>query len=94
MTQAERRQRTSLAITGAALVEFSTKGYEATTLRDIAARAGRGLGALTSCFGSKRALYIAVYGHPPISPEVGRRLFALVPPRHQRAAAALVHNDV
>lgn len=49
-------------------------GYEAATIRSIAKAAGMSTGAVFASFDDKIALYREIYGHPPITPEVGRRL--------------------
>jgi len=53
-------------------------GYEAATIRSIAKAAGMSTGALFSCFADKAALYRAVYGHAPITPEQGREMLAVL----------------
>lgn len=53
---------------------FETVGYEAATIRAIAARAGMSTGAVFANFDDKRALYVAAFGHPPLTPEQGRAL--------------------
>lgn len=57
---------------------FDAVGYEAATIRDIAARAGLSTGAVFANFAGKADLYLAVYGHAPISPEQGRELLAMI----------------
>lgn len=49
-------------------------GYEAATMRKIAEVAGLSTGSLFSNWSGKEALYLEVYGHPPISVEQGRAL--------------------
>lgn len=49
-------------------------GYEAATIRSIAKAAGMSTGAVFANFPDKAALYRAIYGHAPISPEQGREL--------------------
>ena len=56
---------------------FAAVGYEKATIRDIAARAGMSTGAVFANFEDKQALYVAVYGHPPLTPEAGRDLAAV-----------------
>lgn len=53
---------------------FETMGYEASTIRLIADRAGMSTGAIFANFAGKAEVYAAIYGHAPISPEAGREL--------------------
>jgi len=53
-------------------------GYEAATIRSIAAAAGMSTGAVFASFEDKAAMYRAVYGHPPITPEQGRKFRSLL----------------
>lgn len=53
---------------------FNEVGYEAATIRAIAARAGMSTGAVFASFEDKAALYVAIYGHPPMTPEQGKAL--------------------
>lgn len=53
-------------------------GYERGTIRSIAAAAGMSTGAVFANFEDKAAVYQAIYGHPPISPEQGRDLRSLL----------------
>lgn len=50
---------------------FGAYGYERATIRDIAATAGMSTGAVFASFADKAALYEAVHGHAPVSPEAG-----------------------
>ncbi|MCK6579591.1 MAG: TetR/AcrR family transcriptional regulator [Anaerolineae bacterium] len=54
-------ERTRQAILTTALSLFATKGYEATTMRDIAAEAAVSLGLAYRYFDSKEALILALY---------------------------------
>jgi len=54
-------EATAARILGAALVLFRTKGFEQTTMRDIAAAAGMATGAAYHHFASKDALVMAFY---------------------------------
>lgn len=49
-------------LVGAALELFAKHGYDATSVRSITEAAGANLGAITYHFGSKEALYEAVFG--------------------------------
>ena len=55
---------------------FSKVGYKAATIRDIAADAGMSTGAVFNSFDDKDALYLAIYGHPALTPEQGLELAA------------------
>ncbi len=67
-----------------ARLEFETAGYgenhskrddkktKGATIRSIAKGAGVSTGAVFANYEDKEALYVAVYGHKPISPELGR----------------------
>lgn len=52
---------TPAALTAAALELFALHGYDGASVRAITARAGANLGAITYHFGSKQALYEAVF---------------------------------
>lgn len=53
---------------------FAALGYEAATIRTIAAAGGLSTGAVFAHFDDKAALYREVFGHAPVSAEQGRRL--------------------
>lgn len=55
---------------------FDTVGYKAATIRDIAADAGKSTGAVFANFDDKDALYLAIHGHPALTPEQGIHLAA------------------
>jgi AcrR family transcriptional regulator len=55
---------------------FDRVGYKAGTIRDIAVGAGMSTGAVFANFEDKDALYLAIYGHPALTPEQGRHLAA------------------
>lgn len=66
-----------------ARIEFETKGYgsispdkdspeKGATIREIAKGAKMSTGAVFANFKDKEALYVAVYGHKPVTPELGR----------------------
>lgn len=55
-----------------ARLEFETKGYAAATIRNIAKGAKMSTGAVFANYTDKEALYVAAYGHKPITPELGR----------------------
>jgi len=62
---------------GVAMHLIATRGYEATTLRDIAAAAGVSLGLLYRYFPSKQAVVIALYDE--LSSEYARQAEAMPP---------------
>lgn len=49
-------------------------GYLQATTRSVADEAGMSTGAIYASFDNKAALYFAIYGHRPISTEVGREM--------------------
>lgn len=78
--QLNRRQKakalTRQKVLDAAERLFSTAGYKAATIRDIAADAGMSTGAVFNSFEDKDALYLAIHGHPALTPEQGLHLAA------------------
>lgn len=75
---AGRRDRAKAAtrakVLDAAGVCFRTLGYGRSTMRDVANTAGVSTGAITGHFKDKADLYRAVFGHAPVTPELGRAL--------------------
>lgn len=65
---------TRAKVLDAAGVCFRTLGYERSTIRDIANNAGVSTGAIFSNWSGKDALYRELFGHAPVSPELGRAL--------------------
>ena len=57
---------------------FQARGYDATTIRMVAAAAGTSTGAVFSNFAGKDELYAAAYGNAPLTPEQGRELLAVL----------------
>lgn len=55
---------------------FVERGYEGSTIRDVARHTGMSTGAVFANFTNKADLYRAVYGHDPLSPEQGIKLAA------------------
>lgn len=55
-----------------ARLEFETQGYAKATIRAIAKGAKMSTGAVFANYTDKEALYVAAYGHKPITPELGR----------------------
>jgi AcrR family transcriptional regulator len=91
-TRAEGSRRNSrAALIEAAFEEFSTKGYEATTVAGIADRAGVTTGALYAHFTSKLDLLLATLGLTPIEDILRSARAAAALPRSE-AAKRLVHN--
>lgn len=67
---------TAQKILQAARTLFEDVGFEAATIRDIAAKAAMSTGAVFANYEDKVDLYRTIYGHPPITPEVGRMMLA------------------
>lgn len=63
---------TAAKVLTSARLEFETKGYAAGTIRNISKGAKMSTGAVFANYKDKEALYVAVYGHKPITPELGR----------------------
>lgn len=69
---------TASKVLASARLEFETKGYGSitaetgATIRDIAKGAKMSTGAVFANYTDKEALYVAIYGHKPITPELGR----------------------
>ena len=80
LPQLNRRQKaktlTRQKVLDAAERLFCTAGYKAATIRDIAADAGMSTGAVFNSFEDKDALYLAIHGHPALTPEQGLHLAA------------------
>lgn len=72
------RQRAKIAtrakVLAGARQAFDCHGYQGADIRTIAAGIEMSTGAVFANFDSKDALYREIYGHPPISPELGRDL--------------------
>lgn len=66
--------RTRQRVFDSAETLFNDVGFEAATIRVIAKGAGMSTGAVFANFEDKTALYVAVFGHPPLTPEQGREL--------------------
>lgn len=89
-SRAKQKAATAERILIAARSEFEAEGYHSATIRGIASAAGMSTGAVFANYTDKAALYAAVYGHKPITPEEGRailrRLTSLsATPEHQGA---------
>lgn len=65
---------TRAKVLAAAKALFETEGYVATTVREIAHAAGVSTGAVFCSWTGKAEVYREVFGHKPISPELGRAL--------------------
>jgi AcrR family transcriptional regulator len=61
LSRAERRERTREELLAAAEALFTTRGFHATTVDEVAAEAGYTRGAVYSNFTSKEDLFFAVY---------------------------------
>src|SRR5215472_9317423 len=57
VTQAQRREATRSSVLGAARKEFAARGFAATTIDDIAKRAGVAKGAVYHHFGAKEEIF-------------------------------------
>ena len=66
--------RTRQRVFDSAETLFNDVGFERATIRAIAKGAGMSTGAVFANFEDKTALYVAVFGHPPLTPERGREL--------------------
>ena len=71
-------------IYNAALTLFRERGFDATTMRDVAAAAGMSLGAAYHYFPSKDAIVLAYYDH--VSKEHGRRVITEAAPQKSLGA--------
>jgi AcrR family transcriptional regulator len=71
-TATPKGEETRTRIYDAALTLFRDRGFEATTMRDVAAAAGMSLGAAYHYFPSKDAIVLAYYDH--VSREHARRV--------------------
>lgn len=73
--RAASKVRTAAKVLEAARTLFAAEGgYEAATIRSIAKAAGMSTGAVFANYDSKEVLYEAIYGHKPITPELGKEL--------------------
>lgn len=68
------KQRTADTVLRVARGIFETQGYEKATIREIAKAAGMSTGAVFANYQDKAELYAVAFGHPPITPEIGRAL--------------------
>jgi AcrR family transcriptional regulator len=73
-----RKEATRAKVLAAARTCFDTLGYERAVLRDIANTAGVSTGSVFSNFTDKADLYRAVYGHAPVSAEMGAGLLSVI----------------
>lgn len=74
VTRKAKKAATRKKILAAGRELFDRDGYEAVTMRGLAAAIEMSTGSLFSNFPDKATLYRTVYGHPPITPELGRRM--------------------
>ena len=77
-TQEERKARTRAAVLAAARDRFVAQGYEGTTIRDIAAAAGVGVGTVHVHFTDKPTLLLACF-RDQIADAVARGMASLDP---------------
>lgn len=71
---------TRAKVLAAAKALFERGGYEAATIRAIAAEAGCSTGAFFVHWPDKAAAYRELYGHAPVTPELGRALLLAARP--------------
>lgn len=72
------KQRTAERVLLAGQTLFEAVGYEKATIRAIAKEVGMSTGAVFANYEDKAALYVAVYGHGPLTPEQGLLLSNLI----------------
>lgn len=72
------KARTVAKVKEAARFLFVNVGYEATTIRDLAARIGMSTGAVFASFENKDAIWTEVMGSPPPSIAVAEEIALLV----------------
>jgi AcrR family transcriptional regulator len=85
--KAEQAERTRRALLDAARVLFGARGYDATKMEDVSARAGVTTGALYNLFAGKRDLFAAVYA------ELGQELVERARERQFAIATAADEPD-
>jgi AcrR family transcriptional regulator len=85
--RAEAKVATRAKVLDAAKVLFEAGGYEAATIRSIAHVAGMSTGAVFANFASKAEVYRALYGHAPVTPEIGRALYLAAQPAMNESGA-------
>lgn len=71
----DRSAATRAKVLVAAKALFESLGYERASWRGIAAEAGVGTTTLLSVCCNKADLYREVFGHAPVTPELGRALY-------------------
>jgi AcrR family transcriptional regulator len=69
------KEATRTRVLEAAKTLFEASGYDATGIRDIAKNVGMSTGAVFANFKDKASVYRAVYGHAPVSAEMGRAFY-------------------
>lgn len=79
--------RTRQRVFDSAETLFRDVGFERATIRAIAKGAGMSTGAVFANFEDKTALYVAVFGHPPLTPEQGRALVVALRRSHDMLEA-------
>ncbi|MEN5112807.1 helix-turn-helix domain-containing protein [Brevundimonas diminuta] len=81
------KARTRQRVFDSAETLFNDVGFERATIRAIAKGAGMSTGAVFANFEDKTALYVAVFGHPPLTPEQGRELVVALRRSHDMLEA-------
>lgn len=92
MTRKEQKAASAARILDAARELFTTRPYEDVTIRAVAAEAGLSTGSVFASYPGKVELYACVFGHPPVTPEVGR-LLAMLPAAEGAASVAETIRD-
>lgn len=77
-TRSAAKEATKAHLIATAKAMFQARGYEATTLRDIADAAGTSTGAIFLNWSGKDALYAEAMGHLPVSPDIGAGLLSVL----------------
>lgn len=72
------KAKTRAAVLVLARKLFAEVGYEAASIRDIAAAAGRTPGSIYLSWESKADLYREIHGHDPVTAEQGARMRAVL----------------
>lgn len=71
------KAETRAKVLAAGRAMFEEVGYEAATIRAIAAACEMSTGAVFASFRDKADLYRAVYGRPPVDPHIGAQLLEI-----------------
>jgi AcrR family transcriptional regulator len=77
-SRTEQKAATRAIVLAAAKAVFLEVGYDAATIRGIAARAQRSTGSVFAHWDGKASLYREIFGHAPVTPEVGAGLLSVM----------------